>query len=314
MSGLFYDPYWGDENVLFQCWASFPDDQGPAADRPWNVLCVYTKPQDVRDNNKTVDIRFYSSLERDVNNGGILSNNDLKFVQRFLEAWYTNYVDGFSAFLPINFEFLFGSFHLSLLPAAEWAFQMSTSEHCQPWDKYLISSENLPPLKASPPQGYEVDTIYPQHIPTLLSSSPFARSGKYLETRITSSSALYSSPSRDKPPIAFCINAPDGSLSMLWVDRGYRACGLGTYVARYRLAGANGMLRHISPSKDRPAPPSGARDVPWAAWRNSIKCGEIEWSHADIAEDNIASRKICKALGAVQGWKTVWIRSELRRN
>lgn len=61
--GLFYDNYWSVDNILFQCWASFAENKNIEQDKPWHVLCVYTKPEDVHWN-KNVDIRFYSTLEK----------------------------------------------------------------------------------------------------------------------------------------------------------------------------------------------------------------------------------------------------------
>ena len=82
-AGLFYDNYWSAEKILFQCWASFAENESVDEDRPWHVLCVYTRPEDVHWN-KNVDIRFYSSLEKQVNEGRQLDDKDASIVQIFL--------------------------------------------------------------------------------------------------------------------------------------------------------------------------------------------------------------------------------------
>jgi hypothetical protein len=42
---------------------------------------------------------------------------------------------------------------------------------------------------------------------------------------------------------------------------------------------------------------SGERDIAW-----------LKWSHADIGENNTASRRICEWLGGKIRWIVVWIR------
>src|SRR5271167_708364 len=107
ISGLFFDPNWTED--LFECWTSFDSVQSIGI-QPWLVLCVYTRPEDVHWN-KNVDIRFYSSLEKDINEGRGLTDDGIYCVQLFLEGWSTAYLNEHKNVLPTEFNFLFGSFH-----------------------------------------------------------------------------------------------------------------------------------------------------------------------------------------------------------
>jgi hypothetical protein len=283
--GLFFDPYWGDS---LQCWASFEDERTVAKGHIWSVLCVYTKPEDVHWN-KNVDIRFYTSLERRLNQGYQLTDDDITWVQENLRIWATSYVDEFKHILPENFYFLFGSIHTALEQALRSAFNIPQITPFQPWLKFLISSNTIPTIK-SLPDHVEIDRIYPQHFDLILSSSSIPRTRQYLQTRIPSSTALYLNSKRDRP-LAFCVTAPDQSLSTLWVDPAFRSRGLGKKVARERLLGPNGMIQCRNFDFD-----------------HTLGMG---WSHADIAADNSGSRRICEWLGGKEAWKVVWIRIEM---
>jgi hypothetical protein len=122
ISGLFYDPSGGSGHfisVLGKLCRRSGVDNG----QPWNVLCVYPRPEDVRET-KIVDIRIYSSFQREANAGRVLSDHDLDFVQESLELWPRSYLNEFRGLLPTDFLFSFGSFHSSLIPAAKRAFDM----------------------------------------------------------------------------------------------------------------------------------------------------------------------------------------------
>jgi hypothetical protein len=286
--GLFFDPYWGES---FQCWASF-DEQTAVKDQTWNMLCVYTKPEDVHWNGN-VDIRFYTSLERRINQRYQLRDEDLTYVQDWLRSWTTSYVDEFKDVLPQNFGLLFGSFHISLEQAARKAFNIPETVSFFPWLKFLIP---VNPLLESPAfrDDVYIDTIRPQHFDLILTSSSIPRTRHYLQTRISSSTALYRNSNINTPPIAFCVNAADRSLSTLWVDPAFRNRGLGKMVTRERLLGPGGMI---------PCP-------------SHTTGSELEkgWSHADIAADNAGSRRLCEGLRGKETWKVIWIwiRIEMR--
>jgi len=116
------------------------------------------------------------------------------------------------------------------------------------------------------------------------------------------STALYPGSTRDIAPIAFSVTAPDRSLSMLWVDPGYRKRGLGSWVAEARLAGPYGMLkREWDDAHDQ----HGAeKEIP------AFGKAKLLWSQADVDVKNTGSRRICEGLGGVSGWTVVWIRVE----
>jgi hypothetical protein len=251
---------------------------------------VYTKSEDVHWN-KNVDIRFYTSLERRINQGYQLQDVDITYVQNWLRTWSTYYVDEFKNILPSTFNFLFGSFHISLEQATRKAFNIPETVSFQPWHKFLIPVNTLPKSTALP-DDLEIDTIRPQHFDLILSSSSIPRTRHYLQTRIPSSTALYRNSNPNTPPSAFCVNAADRCLSTLWVDPLFRNRGLGKMVTRERLLGPGGMI---------PCP-------------SHTMGSELEkgWSHADIASDNVGSRKICEWLGGKEMWKVIWINIEMR--
>jgi hypothetical protein len=284
--GLFFDPYWGDS---LQCWASFEEERTVAKDHIWSVLCVYTKLEDVHWN-KNVDIRFYSSLERRVNQGYQLTENDITWVHENLRIWATSFADEFKLILPEKFHFLFGSVHIALEQAVRSAFNIPETSF-QPWLKFLIPSNTIPTLQ-SLPNDVEISSIYPQHFDLIISSSSIPRTRQYLQTRIPSSTALYLNSKRDTP-LAFCVTAPDQSLSTLWVDPVFRNRGFGKKVARERLLGPNGMIQCRNFDFD-----------------HELRTG---WSHADIAADNSGSRRICEWLGGKGAWNVVWLRIEMNR-
>ena len=286
ISGLFFDPNWIDD--LFECWTSFDTVQNIGI-QPWFVLCVYTRPEDVHWN-KNVDIRFYSSLEKDINEGRQLTDDGIYCVQLFLEGWSTVYLNEHKNVLPAQFNFLFGSFHSNLVPSALNAFQIPKSRISQPWIKYIFSTENIPSEPIQLPPDFEVDTIYPQHFDVILSSSSIPRTKHYLSTRIPASTALYRSNTRDIDPIAFCLTAPDRSLSTLWVNPNYRGFGLGKFVARQRLLGPNGML-----SRGVVIPRGGGNEEV-SEWGEAAITW-LKWSHADIAENNAGSRADLRMVG-----------------
>jgi len=147
----------------------------------------------------------------------------------------------------------------------------------------------------------ELDFIFTQYFDVILSSSPIPRTKQYLQTRIPASTTLYRGPTRDSAPIAFCVTAPDRSLSMLWVDPSYRNRGLGSLVAENRLLGANGMLRRQWNHPQRGAEKEISASV-------KAERARFMWSHADVDEKNTGSRKVCEGVGGVRGWTVVWIR------
>ena len=261
---------------------------------------MYKKPEDI-DRNKNIDIRFYTSLEKDINEGRRLTDDDIYCVQLFLEAWSTAYLDKNKNILPTQFNFLFGSFHSNLVQSALNVFQITKSRVSKPWIKYIFSTENIPPEPIFLPPDSEFDTIYTQHFEVIQASSSIPRTDHYLNTRIPASTALYRSSIRDIDPIAFCVTAPDRSLSTLWVNPNYRGFGLGKAVARARLLGPNGMLsRPVAISRggeNDEVAETGERDIAW-----------LKWSHADVEENNTASRRICEWLGGKIHWIVVWIR------
>jgi ribosomal protein S18 acetylase RimI-like enzyme len=265
---------------------------------------VYTRLDDVHWNGN-VDIRFYTSLEKDINNGCELCENDIQYVQTFLGEWFTDFMNEFKHVLPAQFTLLFGSFHSRLIQAARRVFDLPDSFTFHPWVKYLFSSDRLPPmqLQALLPKDIYISTIFTQDFDLILSSSAIPRTKRYLETRILSSTALYRSNTRDSAPIAFCITAPDRSLSTLWVDPCYRGRGLGKYVARQRLLGSNGMLRQSLGTRNRQ---SGVGEFLIQSGNAGITSSN--WSHADIAANNIGSKKICDWLGGISGWTVVWVK------
>lgn len=249
-----------------------------------------------------VDIRFYSSIERKFDQWGKLSEEDLFFVRKCLESWDANFAEAFKSVLPARFHYLFGSFHSALQPAARQAFNIPSSGNFKPWIKYLFRSTNLPAEPKHPLPNYELDTIYPKHFDLVLASSPILRTKEYLLTRIPVSTALYRDKSRLSDPLAFCVTAPDKSISILWVDPSFRGLGIGKFVAYHRLVGEGGMLDsriHV-----------GTSTFKFYGDKNS----DILWSHADIAEDNISSKKMCESLGGVAHWSSVWIRVQISRN
>ena len=255
----------------------------------------------------TVDLRFYSSLERHINQGHAASTQELQLVQQFLEKWSSSYLQEFRQSLPTQFTFLWGSFHSALLPPAYRAFNIPESKSFVRWKKYLISSKSLPSPNRQPPSGFEIDAIYTQHFDVIMSTSSIPRTKAYLQTRIAASTALYSDKSRDStPPVAFCITAPDSSISTLWVDPAYRCRGLGKFIARERLLGPNGMFSSICSTSEM-----GKKENVAAAKVEEVSEKNCRWSHADVLESNIESRKICEWFG-VQGWDTVWMRVEVR--
>jgi ribosomal protein S18 acetylase RimI-like enzyme len=304
-AGLFYDNYWSAEKSLFQCWASFAENESVDEDRPWHILCVYTRPEDVHWN-KNVDIRFYSSLEKQVNEGRQLDDKDASTVQLFLRQWSNAYLDAYKDLLPSKLTYLFGSFHSALAPSVHNAFNAPPSASSQPYLKYLIRRENSPTTHPAVPSGLEVDAIFTQHFDVILSSSSIPRNKQYLQTRIPASTAVYRGSSRDNAPIAFSVTAPDRSLSMLWVDPGYRNRGLGSWVAEDRLVGPYGMLeREWDDARDR----HGAEKEISGSWK--AEGTRFMWSHADVDVKNTGSRRICEGLGGTKGWTVVWIRVEV---
>lgn len=243
-----------------------------------------------------MDIRFYSSIERKVNEGQEISKEDVQFVQRCLESWSKDFITTFSHVLPEQFYYLLGSVHSALQPAVRQAFNIPSDAQVQPWTKYLFSSENLPPEPPSPLKDSQIDTIYLHHFDLVLASSPIPRTKEYLRSRIPVSTALYHDESRSRDPVAFCVTAPDKSLSILWVDPSCRSQGVGRYVAYHRLSGNMGVVNALSSETVE-------------GLETEIGKGEMDgWSHADIAEDNAASRRICDWLGGIKGWTVVWIR------
>jgi hypothetical protein len=288
--GLLNDSYFRD---TIGCWTSFSDARNLKAGQPWCVLCIYTKPEDVK-SAKTVDVRFYCSLERDVNIGRHLRPDETHFVADFLQNWKASFLHENRNILPEHFMFVFGGFHTGLILAAQKAFESPIVS--PPWMKYIVASDDVPTTNIPIPQGAEFDTILSQHSEMMLSTSSLPRTSQYLETRISASTALYRNSDRDKPPMAFCITAPDRSMAALWVDPSYRGQGLGKSVGRNRLFGKDGML--AIPSS--PGVRLGGQED-----------GKNGLSHADVAEDNTASRRVCEWLGGKIGWNTVWIRVEV---
>lgn len=177
---------------------------------------MYTNPEDVHWN-KNVDIRFYTSLERRVSQGYQLTEDDIIRVRDNLRRWAPAYVDEFKHILPEKFHFLFGSVHIAFERAVRSAFSIPETTLFQLWLKFLIPSSTIPTIK-SLPSDVEIDSIYPQQFDLILSSSSIPRTRQYLQTRLPSSTALYLTPKRDDP-VAFCVTAPDRSLSTLWVDQ-----------------------------------------------------------------------------------------------
>jgi len=304
-SGLFYDNYWNADDILFQCWASFTENENIESDTPWHVLCAYTRPEDVHWN-KNLDIRFYSTLEKQANEGHQLNDKDLSTAQQFLRQWSNGFLDAYKEVLPSKFTYLFGSLHSALAPAVHRAFNAPTSASSQPWLKYLIQRDTLCSVPPTVPPNLQLDTIFKQHFDVILSSSPIPRTKQYLQTRISASTALYERSTRDSPPIAFCVTAPDRSLSMLWVDPCYRQRGLAIWIAENRLLGTNGMT---SRELENAHPQGGAKEEISA----SLKAAgaQLMWSHADVDVKNTGSRKVCERLGGVRGWTVVWIRVEI---
>ena len=287
--GLLNDSYFWD---AIACWTSFSEAQNVKAGQAWCVLCTYTKPENVK-SEETVHVRLYSSLERDVNIGRHLRPEETQVVANFLRNWKASFLYENRSILPEHFMFVLGSFHVGLIPAAQQAFESPLiSPH---WMKYLIESDNVPSTNIPIPLGAEFDTILSQHSEMMLSTSSLPRTSQYLETRISASTALYRDSHRDKPPIAFCITSPDRSMAALWVDPTYRGLGLGKLVGRNRLFGKNGMLLVPSSSSS-------------TGLGSTTKHG---LSHADVTENNTASRRVCEWLGGNIAWNTVWIRVEI---
>lgn len=220
--------------------------------------------------------------------------DETHFVADFLQSWKASFLHENRNILPEHFMFVLGSFHAGLIPAAQQAFESPIISHV--WMKYIVASGNVPTTNIPVPQGAEFDTILSQHSEMMLSTSSLPRTSQYLETRISGSTALYRQADRNKPPMAFCITAPDRSMAALWVDPAYRGQGLGKLVGRKRLFGKDGML--VIPSST-------------AARFGDLEDGINGLSHADVAEDNTASRRVCEWLGGKIGWNTVWIRVEV---
>lgn len=272
------------------------------SDERWAVLCVYTRPEDVHWNGN-IDIRFYTSLERDLNNGHKLCDDDIQYVQMFLGKWLADFMNGFKHTLPPRFNLLFGSFHSQLTQAVRGVFELPDTSTLQPWVKYLFSSDHLPLTQPPLPKDIQISTIFKKHFDVIIASSSIPRTESYLETRIPASTALYRSNTMNGDPIAFCVTAPDRSLSTLWVDPCHRGRGLGKFVARQRLLGPNGMLRQIFNTRNHR---SGVERFPTQPGKAGIT--SLNWSHADIAINNNGSRKICEWLGGIRGWNVVWAR------
>jgi len=303
--GLFFDPYLKEVPDALQCWASFSGSEEVIQDDIWCALCTYRKEAGIALNETaTVDIRFYSSLERLVNQGHAATMQELQFVQQFLQIWSSSYLHEFRQSLPPRFTFLWGSFHSALLPAAYPAFKIPESQSFIRWKKYVISSKTMPSEpNRQLPSGFELDAIHTQHFDVIASTSQILRTKRYLQTRLSASTALYVGKSQDSPPVAVCITAPDRSLSTLWVNPDYRGRGFGKFIARERLIGPNGMFCAKRSQ--------WTRTESQAELRGKVEESEVCWSHADLLESNAESRKVCGWLGK-EGWDTVWMRVEVR--
>jgi hypothetical protein len=103
------------------------------------------------------------------------------------------------------------------------------------------------------------------------------------------------------------VTAPDRSLSTLWVDPSYRSRSLGKLVARQRLISSNGMLEQAS------------RGIQGCGYEKDLsepgkaENATLKWSHADIAQNNTGSRRICEWLGGKSRWMVFWARVRIVR-
>ena len=121
---------------------------------------------------------------------------------------------------------------------------------------------------------------------------------------IPPSTALSRSAIRDSAPIAFGMTAPDRSISMLWVDPGYRNIGLGTWVAENCLLSAHAVLKREWNHR------RGTKTKEYISSSGKVGGARFMWSYADVDIKNTGFRRICERLGGVRGWTVVWLRVE----
>jgi len=111
------------------------------------------------------------------------------------------------------------------------------------------------------------------------------------------------------PPVAWAFLGADGSLCSLHTEPEWRGRGIAKVLARklFREGGFAGGL-HGEGTELNKEGKIGERTE-----QQDMEVDGGRWAHADVAVDNMSSRKVMKGLGGEEAWTVVWIRVDMEK-
>ena len=182
---------------------------------------------------------------------------------------------------------LFGATANALWPHLQVMDGQSIARTDMSYHKYVMASTKESLMSSLiAPVGLHFQPMYERDLQTIIDRTDIPRS---IETvRQLANIALYDDKER---PISWCLLGKDASLSSLHTEPDYRRRGLAELTSR-RIIAEQIELFEDSSGDDGEEP-------------------DIVWSHADVSEHNISSKKVMEKLGFKAMWRTAWIEVDL---
>ena len=165
----------------------------------------------------------------------------------------------------------------------------------EPYRKYLFPTKSSrQPLEEQSgtdssvilPPGYSFGAMQYQHLPMVLDRTSIPR-GVDTMASFFSIGLFYN---REPIPVGWGFLGKDASLTSLHTEPEHRGKGLAVLLSKELFRQQNDHFRTLGDEDE---------DI------------EVLWAHADVAENNMASRKVMEKIGGKVEWETCWIEVEL---
>lgn len=149
--------------------------------------------------------------------------------------------------------------------------------------KYLFGNPPPPPAEVEALQeGLEFGELRSEDMARVIDTSSIKRNRETL--LLLENAAVFSVTRDNKVAIAWAFISFDGSLATWWVEGEWRGKGIEKAVVK---------------------------KVLWGMGEGTRREGVV-WVHADVAEDNLASKRGLVGLGGVEGWSVRWLWVDLK--